>query len=234
MRCERAEELFSEYCEGAVNDALRVPLEGHLAACGRCRDQVEELREVWKVLDAAPLVEAPAGFRAAVWQRIDESAAAGSGQTWAQKLFPDWKTAFGRRPLAWAAAALLLVVLAGAVVPGGYTRAGWGLVTRDQQSQFIAARPQIGAGGQIEIPITLMNGEGKVQSGAVPVQVRVLSGPVVLETGSSSFTFDGHSAAVLRLTAVPNAPSTDVLLEVRRLDGEQPSTQILTVPLPGR
>src|SRR5688572_31789011 len=123
MRCESAQELFSEYCDGGIQEALRVPLESHLSTCDRCNDEIESLRHVWKVLDAAPLVEPPAGFRAAVWQRIDAQETAKAGLTWAQRIFPDWKAAFGRRPLAWAVAAGLLLVVASVVVPGEYSPA---------------------------------------------------------------------------------------------------------------
>jgi len=234
MRCERAQELFSEYCEGTVQAALKVSLESHLATCDRCRDGVGGLRHVWKVLDAAPVVAAPDGFRAAVWQRIDSQESAGAGLHWAQRFLADWKGAFGRRPLVWAAAAVLLLAFAGFAVPGRYSPAGWlvGLIKGDSRTQFVAAKPQIGAGGQIMVPLYLTNGENKVYTGTVPIRVRVLDGPVSLALESTSLTYDGRNAVMVQFTATPDAPSAPIVLEATRLDGGQPSTQILTIPIP--
>lgn len=232
MRCERAQELFSEYCEGAIQAALRVPLESHLAACARCREEVDGLRHVWTVLDSAPRMEAPAGFRASVWQRIDSQETSRSSRSWLQGILPQWKDAFMRRPYAWAAGAGILLVLASAVVPGRYTPAGLlaGLFRSDNRSQFVAALPQIAPGGEITVPLTLQNSEGKVDSHSVPIQVRVLSGPVTVAT--SSFVFNGRNPVEVKLVQEPAGDASPVVLEVRRLDGGQPSTQILTIPLP--
>ncbi len=236
MRCESAQELFSEYCEGTVQAALSVSLESHLATCERCHDEVVGLRHIWKVLDEAPVVEAPGGFRAAVWQRIDARESAGAGPNWAQRLFPDWKGAFVRRPLAWAAATVFVLAFTGFAVPGRYSPAGWlvGRLKGDSRTQFVTARPQIEAGGQIVVPLYLTTGEDKVYTGAVPIRVRVLDGLALLAPESTSLTYDGRNAVMLRFTATPDMPSSPIVLEVRRLDGGQPSTQILTIPLPKR
>lgn len=234
MRCERAQELFSEYCEGSIQAAMRVPLESHLSGCAGCRDEVEGLRAVWSILDAAPVLEAPAGFRAAVWQRIEGFEADRRNRNRIQKLFPNWKTAFVRRPLAWVAAAAVLLAFSGFVIPGQYSPAGWlfGLVKRDTRGQFAAGNPEIRTGGHLVIPIYLVNGEGKVHTAAVPIQVRVLSGPALLTPESSSLTYDGRSPVTMELNVIPGAPWTPVVIEATRLDGGQPSTQILTIPLP--
>ncbi|HXG24144.1 MAG TPA: zf-HC2 domain-containing protein, partial [Chthonomonadales bacterium] len=118
MLCERAEELYSDYIDGTIQKSLVVPLESHLKECANCRTQVEELRRVWKVLDVAPVVEPPADFRKEVWRRIDAAA-----QVRQPRPRLHWRALFTRPVLGWAAAALLLVVLAGVVVPGKYKSA---------------------------------------------------------------------------------------------------------------
>jgi hypothetical protein len=122
MRCERAQELFSEYYEGSIQTALSVPLEGHLQACSACREEFDGLKHVWPILDTAPVVEPPAGFRAAVWQRIDAEEARRATERWPLFRF-DWRALFPRPALGWAAAAAAVIVLSGVVVPGVYTPA---------------------------------------------------------------------------------------------------------------
>lgn len=62
MDCGRAEELFSDHLEGALDALLRADLEAHLAACERCRALREVLPEVVRALQAFSEIEAPAGL----------------------------------------------------------------------------------------------------------------------------------------------------------------------------
>jgi predicted anti-sigma-YlaC factor YlaD len=43
MQCDRAEEFFSDYMERTLDRPMTVALEAHLAACGRCRGDIEAL-----------------------------------------------------------------------------------------------------------------------------------------------------------------------------------------------
>jgi hypothetical protein len=71
MQCERAEELFSDYIEGALDPAMRQVFEQHLSVCASCNIDVEQLRAVFGLLDEGlPEVATPPGFRAAVLNKI--------------------------------------------------------------------------------------------------------------------------------------------------------------------
>jgi anti-sigma-K factor RskA len=123
MRCERAQELFSEYCEGALQPALTVPLESHLTSCAECRATVQDLKEVWRILDSPmAAVEPPAGFRAAVWSRIDAEEEK-SRRSWRPRFAFQWRLLFTRPALGRAAAVLLVVVLSGVYIPMRFTAA---------------------------------------------------------------------------------------------------------------
>lgn len=122
MRCERAQELFSDYYEGSIQTALAVPLEGHLQVCTSCRDEYDGLKYVWPALDSAPVVDPPADFRATVWLRIDAAEARRAANRKPFLSF-DWRTLFPRPAVGWAVAVLVVILLSGIVVPGVYTPA---------------------------------------------------------------------------------------------------------------
>lgn len=62
MNCRRAEELFSDRHEGALNPLLRAELERHLAGCEECRRLDEAFAEVVAALRSAPVPEAAPGL----------------------------------------------------------------------------------------------------------------------------------------------------------------------------
>ena len=235
MRCERVEALLSDYCEDAIQAALRIPLEHHLGECESCRRQVETLRNTWKLLDSAPSLQSPGGLRAAVWQRIDAQEQAGTGRSWIQRLLPDFSRMGRQRKIAWAAGVGLVILMAGVVVPGRYTPAGLSRLGAGLDSQFVAARPLPGEfQGQsvLKVPLYLMDEQGKVSSSSViPVRLRVLSGPVKL-AGSASLTVNHGTPAEFYLLRESNDSSEPAVIEVRRADAGEPATQILTIPLP--
>src|SRR5438552_17907142 len=93
MRCERARDLFSDFCEGSLRGGLLVTLEGHLKGCNQCTTEVDELRKVWSILDDAPSVEPPSNFRAVVWQKIDELE---NSRLKSRRRVFDWRTMLAR------------------------------------------------------------------------------------------------------------------------------------------
>ncbi|MCC6728015.1 MAG: zf-HC2 domain-containing protein [Chthonomonadales bacterium] len=117
MRCDRAQQLFSDYIDDSLQRALRVPFEAHLAACAGCRGGVEMVRGLWGALESVAEVEPPWGLRAEVWRRIDAQAApepARGRAAW-------WR--FLRSPggiVATATAAVLLAMVC-VSVPGSYS-----------------------------------------------------------------------------------------------------------------
>jgi hypothetical protein len=121
MRCEKAIELLSDYCEGTLQTALSVPLESHLKACAECRAQAEGLREVYASFESLPEVEPPANLRLMVWERID--AAQRAHRETPRRAPFTWRALLTPRSLGWATAVVLLIVLTGVVIPGRYTAA---------------------------------------------------------------------------------------------------------------
>lgn len=54
MNCARAEELFSEYRDGALDVVLKADLEGHLACCPHCRQLIGAFDEIVQALADFP------------------------------------------------------------------------------------------------------------------------------------------------------------------------------------
>jgi len=59
MKCEHAQEFFSDYIEASLDKPSMVSLEAHLMACASCREGVEGLRQTWTALKAVPEIEPP-------------------------------------------------------------------------------------------------------------------------------------------------------------------------------
>jgi hypothetical protein len=59
MKCENAQEFFSEYIEASLDKPSTVALEAHLTACTSCRRGLEGLRQTWDAFKAVPEVEPP-------------------------------------------------------------------------------------------------------------------------------------------------------------------------------
>jgi hypothetical protein len=235
MRCERAQELLSEYFEGTIQNALRVPLESHINACSSCREAVDDLRFVWRVLDDAPVVNPPAGFRASVLQRL-EAKRDTEESGWLKRLLSGIKGAPRSQVLAWGAAALAVVVLAGITVPGTRSAAWFGLGYRgDTRAQFIAAQPRVelqNGRPMIVFPLQITNPDGKLYSGSeVRVSVRVIGAPSA-GAAPSTLNISGREAGIVRIPLDASAQGAPVTVEVTRLDGGEPASQILSIPVP--
>src|SRR5438046_1420052 len=65
MKCDKAQEFFSDYIENTLDRPMTVALESHLGGCEACSADVASLRSMWTVLDKVPQVEPPADF---VWR----------------------------------------------------------------------------------------------------------------------------------------------------------------------
>lgn len=237
MRCERAQELFSDYCEGLVPVALKVPLENHFETCIACKQGVSGLRETWTFLDQAPRMEAPSGFRAMVLQQIEAGGGKRGSLSWLQRLTSSFRLTTGRQRLAWGAAAVLLIAFAGVAIPGRYNPASLAGFGSSSKAQFQASRPTVQSESGstfLNVPICVVEPNGQVQDNrSTSVQVRVLSGPVSI-VGSGEAVLYGKSPATIRLRVLENATADPAVLELSRLDGRSPSTQILTIPVPRR
>ena len=117
MKCDKAQEFFSDYIENTLDRPMTVALEAHLNGCDSCSADVASLRSMWTVLDKVPQVEPPADF---VWKTT----------TRLQNEFLNRQEAQRAQPVAWwkrltmvqtlsfgAAAALLAIGLWAPVVP---------------------------------------------------------------------------------------------------------------------
>jgi hypothetical protein len=213
MRCERAQELFSDYYEGSIQPAMAIPLEGHLSTCDACRSEFDGLKGIWPVLDSAPVVEPPADFRAAVWQRIDTLEAEHAAR---RKPFLgiDWQSLFPKPALGWAVAALAVIMLSGFVVPGVYTPARlwlpWSAFSTTSRTAPAATvgEPMVvnGANGPV-LKVRVQN------PGATPirVEVNVISGSV--EKQHVSFVAPAGANGLFDVTRVTGADNADIRVQ---------------------
>jgi hypothetical protein len=64
MRCERAEELFSDDLDGSLSGILKAELERHLEACERCRSLHGSVQLIVELLRSDPGVEPAADLAA--------------------------------------------------------------------------------------------------------------------------------------------------------------------------
>jgi hypothetical protein len=117
MKCDKAQEFFSDYIENTLDRPMTVALEAHLTGCESCGADVASLRSMWIVLDKVPQVEPPADF---VWQTTTRLQNEFLNRQEAQraKPLPWWKRITPVQTLSYGAvAALLAVGLWAPVVP---------------------------------------------------------------------------------------------------------------------
>lgn len=55
-------ELISAFLDGELNQGELRRLSEHLAGCGRCKDELDEMREVRAAVRSLPLLEVPPGL----------------------------------------------------------------------------------------------------------------------------------------------------------------------------
>jgi len=100
MNCEKVIGQFSAYLDGQLTVAEREAVRSHIAACARCRDELDALaRTVYAVADL-PRLSAPADLRDQVMAKLD-------GVAPAQARHPRWRMYWG----AAAAVAFAVVIM---------------------------------------------------------------------------------------------------------------------------
>jgi anti-sigma factor RsiW len=62
MLCERCNSRLSAYVDGTLTSAELRQVNAHLASCRRCREDVQEIQAIRRVLRSMPEHEAPAAF----------------------------------------------------------------------------------------------------------------------------------------------------------------------------
>ena len=141
MKCDKAQEFFSDYIENALDRPMTVALETHLNGCEACRADVAGLRDMWTVLDKLPQVEPPADF---VWRTTTrlQNELLNRREAERARALPWWKRMTPVMAFSCAGVAALLVIgLMAPIVPTkiGPTR-GWdffeGLIHRGNQPVF--------------------------------------------------------------------------------------------------
>lgn len=225
MRCERAQELFSDYCEGTIQPAFAVSLESHLSSCPHCRTEVESIRQLWQMLDEVPLVDPPAGFRAHVLNRLEESLASA-----APKPAFDLRSLFTRRTAAWTTAAVLVLLFGTVAIPGRYTSAWMGSLSE----LFHRSQPALTVSvGDVQAPNSLSS-EMTVNlsvagSGESQASVRVLSGGAVLTDDSRAVSLSPGKSAELHLKRLGPLTNEPIRLELSWKDGGTDRLETFTV-----
>jgi hypothetical protein len=132
MKCDYAQELFSDYIMGETDRAITVSLENHLTECAPCREIVAGLRQVWTALDAMPVEEPPLYFHENLMHRLDAERAVAEEAASRKRALWDWRALFRPRALAYAAVALVVVLTGAGVAQQAGLNPFAGLLHRNQ------------------------------------------------------------------------------------------------------
>lgn len=111
MKCEKAQELFSDYLEGNLERPMAFTLEHHLSECHDCELGYTQFKMAWTMLDELPEIEVPVGFRASVMERIEAQETAKKEKAWSIDLSRIFGTGVRLRPVAAGAAVALFAVM---------------------------------------------------------------------------------------------------------------------------
>lgn len=110
MKCDRAQEFFSDYLERTLDRPMAVALEGHLQECNACREDLEFLGEAVRSLSLVPEVEPPVnGDQEVIWtlRRLHEQRLQAERN---RPTFLGWLQSFGPARLGFAAGLATLIV----------------------------------------------------------------------------------------------------------------------------
>src|SRR5713226_1708751 len=109
MKCDKAQEFFSDYIETTLDRPMVVALETHLNGCEACGADVSSLRDMWTVLDKVPPVEPPADF---VWRTTTrlQNELLNRREAERARLLPWWKRLTPAQTFSYVGVAALLVI----------------------------------------------------------------------------------------------------------------------------
>jgi hypothetical protein len=71
MRCDKAQEIFSDNLEGTIERPMAIAFESHLAECPQCARDYSTFKTTWEMLETLPAVEPPPGFATDVIMAIE-------------------------------------------------------------------------------------------------------------------------------------------------------------------
>jgi len=72
MKCNEIRELLSPYIDEALDESEMREVEAHLSACGDCRNEYNEIKEMVDLLGQAPMVPVPDEFRFRLRKGLNE------------------------------------------------------------------------------------------------------------------------------------------------------------------
>ena len=117
MHLEDDDLVLHYYGEMAEADEART--ESHLAACSACQQNYTRLQRVMAFVDSAPAVEAPQGFEAIAWARLQPELPARRGNWLSWFVFSPARLAFAAGVVILIGAAFMAGRLSRATAPGG-------------------------------------------------------------------------------------------------------------------
>ena len=203
MNCELAHERIVMATYGELPDDAAHELERHLASCGDCQAEREQLRALKLLADAYPLEEPGANLMARSRLRLEEALDALPPKTWLERLGQRFSNNFARMQAAPLAACLLLVIGAGAGGLGGYHIAQ----SHAAQAGGAAPAPQGGVAAPAATGVEVANISSIVREpNSETVEVHFNK----LVPAEAKGTLDDPGIRQLLMLASANASSTDV------------------------
>ena len=149
MNCELAHERIVTAAYGELPDEQMHELERHMTGCPDCHSDREQLLALKVLAEAHPMVEPPANLVARSRMRLEEALDALPPKRWYERLTQRMTNNFASLQAAPVAACLLLVVGAGAGIPGGYEYAVAHTANVSARTQALAPKPAIPAAAEI-------------------------------------------------------------------------------------
>jgi len=120
MNCELAHERIVMAAYGELPDDAAHELEGHLAGCAGCGEELEQLRALKLLADASPMVEPSPNLVARSRMRLEEALDSLPPTRWFERVLQKIRNNAASLQAAPIAASLLLLVGAGAGSLAGY------------------------------------------------------------------------------------------------------------------
>ena len=104
---------------GEMADADEARIEAHLADCSACQQNYTKLQRVMAFVDSAPAVEAPPGFEATAWARLEPALPLRRGNWFSWFVFSPARLAFAAGVVILIGAAFMAGRMSRATAPGG-------------------------------------------------------------------------------------------------------------------
>lgn len=137
--CRDVRDIFFDYLDGNLENKIATSVEAHLASCDACRRELERYRAALALLSQAK-VEPPADFTAKVMERIAAERTGSDSDTAKQAKVLTSRRIFTRRFGTFAAAAVLVAVMAigWRVLPAFMQKTGSNLSAAEDAEQYSA------------------------------------------------------------------------------------------------